>query len=314
VYSVSVFDNNGCQYPLTYTLTGGISITASTFVTNNNCFYDCNGTASLVGIAGGLPPYVFHWSDPLGQSNSTAIGLCNGNYTCTITDNNGCFDNFSVTITSPSSITTIYNSNNPSCGNCDGSINLNLSGGTPGYTVQWSNGNSGMGSANLCAGLYMITITDANGCIQNEFIPLSNNSSLITAITVTNPACFGDCVGSATITASGGTPPYSYLWINSGNTSNIENGLCSGTYYVQVKDSMNCINTESVNIVATNTIQIVPIVYQPSCGTNNGSIIANINGGTPPFTYTWLPGNISSATLTNIGPGTYTLNISDAAG
>jgi gliding motility-associated-like protein len=314
VYSVSVFDNNGCQYPLTYTLTGGISITASTFVINNNCFYDCNGTASLVGIAGGLPPYVFHWSDPLGQSNSTAIGLCNGNYTCTVTDNNGCFGNFSVTITSPSSITTTYNSNNPSCGNCDGSINLNLSGGTPGYTVQWSNGNSGMGATNLCAGLYMITITDANGCTQNEFIPLSNNSSLITAITVTNPACFGDCVGSATITASGGTPPYSYLWINSGNTSNIENGLCSGTYYVQVKDSMNCINTESVNIVATNTIQIIPIVYQPSCGTNNGSIIANINGGTPPFTYTWLPGNISSATLTNIGPGTYTLNISNAAG
>ncbi len=314
VYSVSVFDNNGCQYPLTYTLVGGVSITASIFAINNNCYYDCNGSASVVGIAGGAPPYNFQWSDPLGQSNSTANNLCNGNYTCTITDNNGCFENFSVTIISPSSVTTTYSSNQPFCGNCDGSVNLTLSGGAPSYTVQWSNGNSGLNASNLCAGLYMITITDANGCIQNEFIPLSNSSSLVTAITVTNPACFGDCVGSATVTGSGGTPPYSYLWIGSGNTSNIETGLCAGVYYVQVKDSVNCINTESVSINATNTIQIIPTIYQPSCGMNDGTIIGTVNGGTAPFSYTWLPGGSSSATLTNIGSGTYTLQVSDAAG
>lgn len=313
-YSVSVFDNNGCQYPLTYTLTGNTSISASTFVTNNNCFYDCNGSASVVGVAGGAPPYQFHWSDPLGQSNSMATGLCNGNYTCTITDNNGCFENFSVTVTSPSSITTTYSSNNPTCGNCDGSINLSLSGGTPSYTVQWSNGNSGLSAANLCAGLYMITVKDSLGCQQNVFIPLSNNSSLITTITTTNPACFGNCVGAATVTGTGGTPPYSYWWISSGNTSNIETGLCAGTYYVQVKDSMNCINTESVTISATNTIQISPTVYQPNCGVNNGTIIANVNGGTAPYSYTWLPGGSSSATLTGIAAGTYTLQVSDAAG
>ncbi len=314
VYSVSVFDNNGCQYPLTYTLTGNTSISANTFVINNTCFYDCNGSASVIGITGGTPPYNFNWSDPLGQSNSIATGLCNGDYSCTIIDNNGCFGNFSVTITSPSSVTANYIANNPNCGACDGSVNLTLSGGTPGYTVQWSNGNVGTTANNLCAGLYMITITDTNGCQQNSFIPLSDNSSLITTITTTNPACFGNCVGASTVIASGGTPPYSYLWLNSGNTSNIETNLCAGTYYVQVKDSMNCISTESVTINATNTIQITPTVYQPSCGVSNGTIIANVSGGTAPYSYTWIPGGSSSATLTNVSAGTYTLQIIDASG
>lgn len=313
-YSVSVFDANGCQYPFTYTLTGGITLSASTFIANNNCYNDCNGSAAVIGVSGGAPPYSFNWSDPLGQTTSTAVTLCNGTYTCTITDNNGCYDNFSVTITSPSSVTANYSSTNPTCGNCDGNVNLSLSGGTPGYTVQWSNGSSGLSANNLCAGLYMITVTDTNGCKQNIFIPLSNNSSLISSITVTNPACFGNCVGAATVIASGGTPPYSYLWISSGNTSNIETGMCAGTYYVQIQDSMNCINTESVNITATSNIQISPTVYQPSCGMNDGTIIGNVSGGSGPYSYTWTPGGSSSATLTNIGSGTYTLQVSDASG
>ncbi|GIV29677.1 MAG: hypothetical protein KatS3mg028_0743 [Bacteroidia bacterium] len=311
VFSVSVFDANGCQYPFTYTLTGGITLNASTFVVNNNCFNDCNGQAAVIGIVGGTPPYSFNWSDPLGQTTSTAVALCNGNYTCTITDNNGCYDNFSITITSPSSITANYSATNPTCGQCDGSVNLTLSGGTPGYTVQWSNGNSGLSASNLCAGLYMITVTDTLGCQQNVFIPVSNNSSLISSITVTNPACFGNCVGSATVTGTGGTPPYTYLWISSGNTSNIETGLCAGTYYVQVKDSAGCINTNSVNIVPTNSILISPTVYQPACGLSNGTIIANVSGGSGSYSYTWTPGASTTATLSNISSGTYTVQVQD---
>ncbi|GAB4446830.1 MAG: hypothetical protein OHK0036_00270 [Bacteroidia bacterium] len=310
-YSLMISDNNGCQYPFTYTLTGGISLSASTFITNNNCYNDCNGSAAVIGISGGAPPYSFNWSDPLGQSTPTAITLCNGTYTCTITDNNGCYDNFSVTITSPSSITANYSANNPTCGQCDGSANLTLSGGTPGYTVQWSNGNTGLSATNLCAGVYMITVTDTLGCQQNIMIPISNNSSLLSSVTVTNPACFGDCVGSATVTGSGGTPPYSYLWITSGNTSNIESGLCTGVYFVQVKDSIGCINTNSVNIIATNSILISPNVYQPNCGISDGTIIANVSGGSGTYSYTWSPGGSTTATLSNISSGTYTVQVQD---
>lgn len=311
VFSVSVFDANGCQYPFTYTLTGGITLSASTFVVNNNCFNDCNGQAAVIGVAGGAPPYNFNWSDPLGQTTSTAVALCNGNYTCTITDNNGCYDNFSITIASPSSITANYSATNPTCGQCDGSVNLTLSGGTPGYTVQWSNGNSGLSASNLCAGLYMITVTDTLGCQQNIFVPISNNSSLVSSITVTNPACFGDCIGSATVTGTGGIPPYTYYWVSSGNTSNIETGLCAGTYYVQVKDSLGCINTNSVNIIPTNSILISPTVIQPNCGTNNGTIIVNVSGGSGNYSYTWSPTAGSTATLANISSGTYTIQVQD---
>ncbi len=313
-YSLTITDANGCQMPFSYNLVGGITITASTFAVNNNCYNQCNGSASIVGMAGGTPPYSFNWSDPLGQTNSTATGLCSGNYYAIVKDNNGCFDTLKVSITAPSSITATSSLANPSCGLCNGSSTLNISGGTPSYTVNWSNGNIGLTGSNLCAGLYMVTVTDALGCKQNINIPISNSSSLLGSVSVSNPPCGGTCNGSATITAGGGTTPYTYNWIGTGNTTNNISGLCAGLYYVQVKDAAGCIVTDSVKVSPLSNMTLTPHIIQPSCGLNNGSITVSVNGGTAPYTYTWSPLISSTATLSGIPAGSYTLQVGSGSG
>lgn len=314
VYSLTVTDSKLCTTTQTMSILGTVNITSSSVAINNTCFGNCNGSLLATSIAGGMPPYTFNWSDPLGQSTPQAYNLCNGNYFVVIKDTQGCSDTLRGSVISPSAITLTSSVTQPTCGLCNGSSTVNATGGMGPYTYTWSSGGIGASTNNLCAGVYMVTITDNVGCVQNVSVSINNSSTLSETITSTNETCFGSCNGSATVTASGGTAPITYNWLSPSSTSPTLSSLCGGTYFVQMTDAMGCIRNASVNIASANALTITPFVMQPGCMTNNGSISLAVSGGTPGYTYLWSPGSATTSAITGLGVGTYSVTVTDNSG
>lgn len=314
-YTLTVTDTKSCVATQTFNLPGTVNITASSVAVNNNCFGNCNGSLLATSVAGGLPPYTYNWSDPLGQSTAQAFNLCNGNYFLVITDAQGCFDTIRGTITSPSAITLTSSVSQPSCGICNGSSTVSAIGGVGPYTYTWSSGSTVAFEDSLCAGIYMVTIVDNNGCLQNVNVPI-NNSNGITGETInqTNETCFAQCNGSATVTAVGGTAPVTYNWLSPSSTSQSVNSLCAGTYFVQMMDATGCIRNASVNISSASDLTVTPFVTQPSCTVNTGSISLSVSGGNPGYSYLWSPGGATTSSVTGLGVGTYTVVVTDLSG
>ena len=311
-YSVTILDALSCSLTVSYSLSSLVSITSSTFAVNNNCFYSCNGTLLATSIAGGLPPYSINWSDPLGQSTALATGLCNGNYSVTITDANGCFSINPANVSSPSQVTFTPNINQPSCNLCNGSATVNPVGGTPSYSLVWSNTQVGITSTSLCAGVYAVQITDGNGCVSSTSVVI-NSSSGITGetITLSNVSCSGVCNGTVSVTAIGGSEPITYNWLHNGSASPTQIGLCAGVYFCNMTDVNGCSKTASVVIGSVTTMTVSSMITQSSCSLNTGSITVNVSGGSGVYSYAWLPAVGTTSVVTNLAPGSYSLTISD---
>lgn len=312
-YTSTITDSKGCTLVSNYNLQSLFTITSNTFATDNTCFGDCNGSLLATNVAGGTNPYTFSWSDPLGQSTALASNLCNGNYSVTIRDANGCFNVISGSITSPSQVTFTPTITQPSCNLCNGVAVISPVGGTPNYTYLWSANNQTKDTvSNLCAGVYGLQITDGNGCITKSNVVI-NNSSNITGETInfSNASCGGACDGTVTVSAIGGISPISYNWLHNNSNSQTLNGLCAGTYFCNMMDATGCLRTASIVIGATTDLTITPQVSQSSCSVADGSITVSVSGGTGVYSFNWLPGGIKNDTLTSLAPGNYTLTVSD---
>jgi len=131
------------------------------------CPGDCNGEATVEAI-GGQSPYNYEWSDPGSQMTPTATGLCDGSYTVTITDDNDCTATATVAIgtTGDISAPTTVDQNESCEAACDGVVTVNPTGGSSPYTFLWNDpaGQMTQTASNLCPGIYIVTVTDANGC------------------------------------------------------------------------------------------------------------------------------------------------------
>lgn len=313
-YTVTITDANLCTSVDSFTVnqTAPLSVTVSS--TNISCASTCNGMA-YVTITAGTAPFTIQWDDALGQTNDTATALCAGNYTATITDANGCSTSVSVTITATPAIAANPTITNANCGLCDGSATLVPTGGTAPFTYLWSNGQTTANASSLCAGLYTVNITDASGCAGSFPIPVSNTGGPTgLTITSTNVTCNGSCNGAVTaVTPTGGTAPYTYLWIASGQTTPAIGSLCAGVYFIQVTDAIGCSILDSVTITEPSPILANQVITASTCGLCDGSITIAPSGGTSPYTVLWNTGS-GALSLTNLCAGVYSVQITDAAG
>lgn len=317
-YNVIVSDNNGCLAYDTITLTEPTAITTATLITNSACGNLCNGEATL-NPSGGTAPYSYAWDDPSGQTGATATNLCAGTFTGTIIDDNGCTLDTLITIVNDDTVVVSTTVAPPSCGQPDGSLTANPSGGTAPYTYDWpSLGQSSQTAVNVPSGNYIVEVTDNLGCIGYDTINVSDlPAPSATIINSSNVLCNGDSTGSAEVEAVGGTGVYTYLWSN-GDTDNIADNIPAGQYIVTVTDDAGCIAQASVTITQPSAMVGVTGSVNANCGLQDGTASILVTGGVHPtgYSYSWDSGSFvlsTNSTLT-ASTGMYYINVTDDNG
>ena len=317
IYIVTVTDSVNCSDSISTNITGPTLLTVT--VSENSpisCNNSCDG-AIIASALGGTPNYTYQWNDPLNQTTQIATGLCAGTYIVVITDNNGCTASDTITINEPSPILANEVLTFPVRNICDGAIALNPTGGVAPHTFLWTTPSSPPNPTtglinNLCAGVYSVDITDSSGCVTTFNFPLSNPNAPIPNTTVTNVNCFGACDGSITATPTGGVLPYTYQWSPVTGTTPTINGLCPGTYSVNVTDSLGCVGAAIDTVTQPNMIQVNITASNVICnGACDGWAVANPSGGTAPYSYNWIPGNLIQDSILNLCAGTYIVTLTD---
>lgn len=288
IHTVTVTDQANCVSTATITITQASSALLTTIgsVTNVACAGYMNGAAQII-TSGGVPGYSYLWQ-PSAQTNSVLTGVSSGNYSCTVTDANGCVSTKTVSITQPNPL--IINTNTISSVTCfgasNGQIATNISGGTPSYTINWIPALPATQTVtNLSPGMFTLSVIDLNGCTTNSIYTIVQPSSLTVMSSNTVTACSGPN-GSATINIGGGTPAYSYSWAPTTQTTNVASGLSAGNYTLTTTDIKGCVISATVS---------VPSASDPTLTV---------------FSTTSLICNGQTATLTASGANTYTWNTS----
>ncbi len=312
--TVQIKDNNNCLSTQTVNVAAVQNIVVSTNTTANICFGNCAGGATVTSIVNGIAPFTENWSN--GQSGPIASGLCNGVYTLMVTASNGCTNNFTTSITSPAQITATNAIVSPSCNICNGTSIATAGGGIGPYTYSWTSGANTPTATNLCAGLYQVLVTDNVGCNQSINVPISNVPGIAGEnFTILNEQCAGSCNGAATVQALGGTAPVTYTWLTSpAVTNSVISGLCSGSYFVQMQDVQGCIRTSSTTIGSSPGLTLSPFISPPTCNSTNGTISIVPIGGPGPYSFLWSPTGSTLSSITNIGPGNYSVSVTDLNG
>ncbi|MBL4656625.1 MAG: PKD domain-containing protein, partial [Flavobacteriales bacterium] len=314
-YTVLVTDANGCTDSSGVVLTNPTAISAILSSTNSSCG-SCNGTATASNIIGGNPPYTYLWDDPGAQMTTVATALCPGIYTFLVTDNSGCQDTTSVLITGSSSVVFNMNLVNTTCSACDGSATPTPTNGIPPYTYLWSDSTTGPTMDSVCTGTYNLQITDSAGCIADTTFTIANLGTLAGVLdSSTDVSCNGLSDGSASVSASGGTPPYTYLWNDLASQTNaMAIALATGAYINTITDSAGCTVAVTANINQPPALTLLVTSTDEGCnGLNNGSASSVVSGGTTPYAFQWSNGD-SIQNLVSIGSGTYVLTITDLNG
>lgn len=313
IYTVTVTDINGCNATRTVNITAAPSFTVSSVQTNTSCNGGSNGSATVTPT-GGTGPFSYSWS-PSGGNGSSASGLSAGTYTVTVTDALGCTGTVSVTITQPIAITASTSSSPALCnGGSTGSATVSATGGAGNYTYAWSpSGGNGSSAGNLSAQIYTVTVTDGNGCTTSATTSVTQPSAITLPGSHTNELCNGGNTASAWVNPSGGTGTYTYAWSSGGNAAT-ENFLQVGNYTVTVTDANNCTASQTFAITEPPAISISTSSTASICNSSNGSVTANVSGGTGTYTYSWNPGNFNTASVNNLSAGNYSLTVSDQNG
>ncbi|MFY7990139.1 MAG: HYR domain-containing protein [Fluviicola sp.] len=316
-YTPSAAEINAGFATLTFTSTGAgggclntsdpMTITISDTVVSNpgiasiSCY---NGTATAhANYSGGTGPYTFNWST---GSTDSLITVSAGTYLLTVTDQYGCADITPVTVNQPSPLSIDITTTTANSPVCDGTASVSISGGTAPYSVLWSNGQTTLTATALCEGVASVTVTDNKGCSVTQSAVINDvfcNTFNVGITTSTDVSCHGGNDGKATVgILSGGSSPFTYAWstipVQSGATAT---NLSSGTYAVLVTDNLGCQDVTAATIlqptIITNTMTHVDV---SAIGGNDGSATANPQGGSPGYTYAWVPGGQTTQTAVNL--------------
>ncbi len=312
-YVVTVTDNTSTTATASVTISQPAILSFSPpVITHVSCNGQSNGSIQA-NASGGVQPYSYFWSN--GGSGSTISGLAAGSYTVTVTDDNDCTESITYQVNQPAVLTiALVTLEHESClGEEDGSITISVSGGTPTYFAEWSNGSIGTSISGLEPDTYSVTVTDNNNCTATASYTINPGSTVnANLIQIQHASCNGASDGLLTIAGTGGVAPYSYAWSNGGSGPTISN-IPAGNYLVTVTDANNCqvIKAYTINQPAPITIQITA-TGENLCGTDNlVTLTATPMGDNGPYTGLWSNG-ITGMVNSGLAAGTYTITVTDA--
>ncbi|MDD4235598.1 MAG: PKD domain-containing protein [Bacteroidales bacterium] len=264
-------------------------------------------------VSGGAPPYSYLW-EPSGSTDPNPQGVYAGWHYLTITDSVGCTHLDSVFIDEPDEPLNIESEyGNVTCyGYSDGYIDITVTGGTPPYFYNWSNGQQTQDLINLTDGAYSVTVIDSHDCIIEEDFVIIMPPELTVDIEVVDILCYGDNTGIVNAIVEGGTPPYTYLWSNDATTQDLLN-VYAGIYAVTVTDANGC-EAFAVDEVEEPDLPLTAYIEPTDVrcfGEGNGIADLIVFGGTPPYYYSWSNGEISED-IYDLTPGLYSVTIFDS--
>lgn len=317
-YTVTATDANGCTAQSSATVNqpnaalGGFILSQ----TNVLCSGTNTGSFEILG-SNGTPPYSFTNN---GVTNSTGIfsNLPAGIYNVTITDQNGCTFIQTVNLTSPNALSSaIVNQTSVSCfGGNNASVTVNGINGTGPYSFSLNGNTNATGVfGSLAAGNYSVLVTDQNGCTVSQSVSITQPAAALSGSVSAqnNVSCNGLSDASFTISASGGTPSFSYDLASVVNVTGSFSGYASGNYQVIITDANNCTASVPVSISQPNplTLSLTSQINVSCFGGNNGQINSSASGGTNPYNYTLSGNSNTTGTFNGLVAGNYNVVVSD---
>ncbi|MCP3928553.1 MAG: T9SS type A sorting domain-containing protein [Bacteroidetes bacterium] len=314
-YRVSIIDSSPQQCEF---VTSSIQVNGPDAVINSidvqhlDCFGDQSGAICLF-VSGNNPSY--SWSN--GATTPCVDGLSGGKYSVTVLDGVCEIIIEDIGVEEPDSLWVFAETTAATCHSFeDGAIHLSVNGGNPGYQYSWEGGGDSKDLLEVGAGWYKVTISDEKNCsFVKDSIKIEEPPQITISLqTHQNISCFGLKDGILGVSASGGTPGYSYLWDNS-VANNYITGLSEGAFTVEVTDLNSCISESTFEIQEPDTLSIDLIAKNnPSCpGATDGGILVNGLGGTPPYSYQWNTGVLDTNALLDesLIVGEYTVSLTD---
>jgi gliding motility-associated-like protein len=290
------------------------SITATISSQSNVSCNGGNNGAATVTANGGTGPYTYLWS-PGALTGGTQSTLAAGTYSISITDAANCVGSASVTITQPAILSATSSTTPTPCGQVAGAASVSPTGGTAPYTYLWSTGGTGSSISNVAAGPYSVVVSDALGCETTVNVTINSaNGPTLSTSNIVGVNCPNDANGTATVDATGGTAPYTYLWSPGNFTTATVNTLSGGSYTVTVTDAGDCVSSIVVDIPAGPAIAVTGTVTNTTCGAAVGGVNVSATGGTGTLTYLWNPDGQTTPSISNLIGGTYELIVTDANG
>lgn len=310
-YTIDVIDNNNCTASSTITVTEPTALITAAASTNSDCAGSDNGTASVIAT-GGTAPYSYVWNN--GNTSSSLSNLAPGNYSVITTDANNCTSTTNYIISEPLPITDNSVVNNINCfGGSTGSITVNPTGGTAGYTYLWNTSESTASITNKSIGNYSVQIKDSKNCSSTFNYTITQNPLIVITETIVNPLCNGSSNGTITNSVSGGSGSYTYLWSHGPTTSNLT-GLSAGNYQLEVTDQLGCKQLKNYTLTNPLVLQATLSPQDLTCNaSSNGAINSTVTGGTSPYSYLWSNGS-TATNLSGLSAGSYTLTVTDNNG
>jgi outer membrane protein OmpA-like peptidoglycan-associated protein len=314
-YSVKVVDGQGCEISLEASVNQPTELAATLEdIQDINCYGDKTGAIN-VSVSGGIEPYEYSWSN--GHTTQDLINIPAGDYDLKVKDSRGCFTSTKANIMQPeplvlknTSITDIKCN-----GETDGDVTISITGGVTPYKYIWNNGAATRDIQDVPAGIYSLSVSDANECVKSISATITEPPKLISSIdAVTHISCNGESSGAVNISASKGISPYSYQWSN-GSTSQDLLNVIAGDYSVVIRENNGCESNLSVSITEPTLFvsELVSVEHNQCYNDLKGSINISAAGGVTPYAFSWSNG-IKTQNLKNVVANNYSVLVSDANG
>lgn len=325
VYCVTITDAALCEQDTCFTMPFFVQVQPIVLVDSVSCNGGTDGAIHLSAHAG-VPPYFYQWANSeetlsgngvINSDNEMATlpNLPPGDYHITIADANT--DTvFVVAVPQPAPIQlSQLDVADLSCfGSCDGQITVQIHGGTAPYLLQWSSGDAGGQLSGLCAGLYVLNVTDANGCVQMFEVEVNQPAQFVATVLESSPiSCYGGSDGQLKVVTNGN--PITWQW-NTGAADSVIANLPEGNYEVVVTNADGCTATAEYQLndppapVSVSVEVVQPIICH---GDATGILKSVASGPGSAFQHSWSNGE-NNPVIEGLSAGTYTVTVTNEFG
>jgi len=198
-------------------------------------------------------------------------------------------------------------------GASNGSVIAEPSGGVSPYEYLWSDGSTSPGIANVSAGNYSVTVTDANENTGVNNVTINEPDEIEDISDFRDVYCFGGSDGIIVLSPTGGTGTISCLWSDGFDECSREE-LVAGSYSVELTDENECTTTFQYEINEPDELTIELDATSSSALEDDGQVTVLVNGGIGPYFFFWSNGIEDtgfSSTITDLSAGTYSVSVSD---